>query len=195
MSTYYDHYRHNPDVLAAACDRGAADLRREAAEALAQGDQSRHDRKLRAADFAQRYADTVRTGQANLDHAQIVAHAANMSGILIDARMPDDPWQKQWDPQMYMRERELAAQRKAELSSAAEAGLVSRVDDPGQVAFYTLAGYEPDGYDPITHTTNLRDQHTDQASRHTADTAAPQTTDLAAPTDTSVHDDADGMDF
>lgn len=159
MANYYDHYRNNPQALADACDRGAADLRREAAEALTAGDQSRHDRKVRAADFAEGYAKTVRDGTANLDHAQIVAHASNMSGILIDGPMPEDPWKQQWDPDGLRAEQELAAQRKAELESAASAGLVSRVDDPGQVAFYTLPGYEPDGYDPVTHTTDLRDRN------------------------------------
>lgn len=155
MTNYYDHYGNNPHALADACERGAADLRREAAEAFEDGDRSRHDRKQRAAEFVDRYAKTVRAGTANLDHAQIVALAANVSGILIDAKTPSDPWKQKWDADGLRREQELAAQRKAELDSAAEAGLVSRVDDPGQVAFYALSGYEPDGYNPATHTTDL----------------------------------------
>lgn len=189
MTNYYDHYSTNPRALADACDRGAGDLRREAAEALTAGDQSRHDRKQRAADFVDSYAKTVRDGTANLDHAQIVAHASNMSGILIDGPMPDDPNKHRFHPEELRAEQELAAKRKAELSSAAEAGLVSRVDDPGQVAFYALSGYEPDGYDPQTYTTDLRDRAVDETGPHTAVPQAwEQTSEL---NDTA--DDADGM--
>lgn len=163
---YYDHY--NEADLAAACDRGATVMRKEAAEALTGGDQPRHDRKLRGADFAAGYAEKIRAGEADPAHAQVVAHAANMSGILVDGPMPDDPWKQQWDPDGLKAEQELAAQRKSELESAAAAGLVSRVDDPGQVPFYTLAGYEPDGYDPATKTTDLRDRATDGVDPYTA---------------------------
>lgn len=144
VNRYYNHYRRTPHDLAAACGRGAARLREEATEALQAGDQSRHDRKLRAAQFVDQHVQTLHAGTANLDHAQIVAHAANMSGILIDAPIPDDPHKQRWDPDGLRAEQELAAQRKAELCNAAAAGLLSRIAEPGQVAFYALHGYQPD---------------------------------------------------
>lgn len=150
MSTYYHYYSHTAADLAAACERGAVALRQEAGQALAQGDQSRHDRKLCAAEFVDRYIETLRSGTADLDHAQVVARAANLSGILIDAPMPDDPHKQKWDPDGLRAEQDRAARRKAELHSAAAAGLLCRVADPGQVAFYALPGYEPDGYDVAT---------------------------------------------
>jgi hypothetical protein len=145
VNKYYDHYPHDARGLAAACARGAAQLRRDAAQALRDGDQARHRGKLHAAEFVERYVQTLHAGTANLDHAQIVAHAANNCGVLVDAPMPDDPDKQRWNPAGLRAEQELAARRKAELASAAAAGLICRVADHGQVAFYALPGHQPDG--------------------------------------------------
>ena len=178
----YNHYRHTGEDLAAACRRGAADLRREAADALTNGDPSRHARKLAAAQFADTYAESILSGTADLDQAQVVALAANMSGILIDPRMPDKPQTplaQALHGATYEAERQYTATRKQELHNAAAAGLLSRVADPGQIPFYALPGYEPDGYDPHTQTTSLRDRHrgnsaeTTSAADHTNDNTAP----------------------
>jgi len=161
LSRHFDHYQHTPEDLAAACQTGAANLRREAAQALAAGDQPRHDRKLRAAVFVEQFAHDVRDGTADLHHAQVVARAANVSGILIDARTPAEEPSGFKSAELIQAEHDYAARHKAELESAARAGLLSRVADPGQIPFYALRGYEPDGYDPHTQTTSLRDRHSE----------------------------------
>lgn len=123
---HFDYFEHTAEALSEACKQGANALHAEAAEALSKGDHNRHERKTRAARWVEEYAATVRAGEANLCHAQVVATAAHMSGILTMPRYPDD-------------------NRQRELKSAADAGLLTLVAVPGQLAFYMVHGYEPRG--------------------------------------------------
>lgn len=82
------------------------------------------------------YAEKVRDGEQvpgirderDLD---LIADAANMSGILMKPRREDPGHDRD---------------RAERLARLADAGILVLVEDPGQIPFYALAGYEPSQY-------------------------------------------------
>jgi hypothetical protein len=122
------------EELATNCERGADALTAEATQLT--GDPERQARKLAAADTVRQYAAAIRAGRdVNADEAAMVAHAAQMSGILIDPR--PQPATSFGDPGMDF------AEKKATGAALVTAGVFVHVAEPGQVAFWAIKGYEP----------------------------------------------------
>lgn len=106
--------------LAADCDLGADALEAEAATLT---DTDRQARKRVAAENVRRYARELRNAETDIDTeaARLVAHAAQMGGILMAGTTIE--------------------QDRATMTRLATAGMFVLINQPGQVPFYSIAGY------------------------------------------------------